>query len=77
MAKKTIKARVDNLEAGGGEQPHVVIVQDETNPDRWHEHLYPKGEGLTWDQVTERYPNHTIIRIVYVDNLEGDNENGV
>jgi hypothetical protein len=61
---RTIKARLEALEQGSSDRPHVVIEQDEANPALW---INPDDERLTWDQVIDRYPGYDIIRIITVD----------
>lgn len=77
MAKKTIKARVDNLEAGGGDKPFIAVFQNWDDPDLYHVGARENEELLTWDEIEARYSDHVICRVIHVDDWRGDNENGV
>jgi hypothetical protein len=61
---KPLKSRIEALEQGSSDRPHVVIEQDEANPALW---INPDNERLNWDQVIDRYPGYDIIRIITVD----------
>lgn len=67
---KSIKARLDDLEAGNSEKRFLVIAQSWDDPNLWHVGGR-KNDPMTWDQVESlvesQYADHDIIRMIYVD----------
>ena len=70
MTKKTIKARVDDLEQASPEQPQILACESILNPG-----IYTVSEigepdtkeRLTWPEVLARYEGRQIIRFYHVE----------
>lgn len=73
--KKTIKARLYDLENRDGKPPIKPIYQDLDDPNIWYESNQRSGghgKPMTWDQVENKYPDHMIIKVVYTDDWRAD-----
>jgi hypothetical protein len=56
------------------EKKHIVLTQDLDDPDVYYFDGSQGEEALTLGEAIERFPDHTIIRIVWVDDWRKSDE---
>ena len=71
--KKRIETRLSELEKRGKPaRPFIAVFQDLDNRE-----LYSVGDGdelLTWPEIEQAYQGFDIIRVVYVDDWRGPDD---
>jgi hypothetical protein len=64
--KKTIKARLYDLENRNSDRPMISIIQDRDDPELWHPGSCD-ADPISWDQVEAEFGDYLIIKASYAN----------